>query len=230
VSFTQDITSRWVVNMKIGSSFSVPEESTRVFELFLDAPTMRSCIPGCQELLRVDDTHYTGRLVNEIAHVRFDASFSVEIVGIELPHEVRAVLKGEDRRLASSLKVDSVLQVRSEGSASLVTYSMELAMWGKLGRMGESILRRKIADVERQFVDAFGRACGASDLVEPALAGAAAVPLAPGAQSGPPPTVVASPRRITTVPGSRVGHKGRVPWWQRVRAWFGSRGRRGGHR
>ena len=117
-----------------------------------------------------------------------------------------------------------------EGSASSVTYSIELDMWGKLGRMGESILRRKIADVERQFVDAFSRACGARDLLEPAFAGAAAVALAPGAQAGPPPTVAASPRRVTTVPGSRVVHRDRVPWWQRVRAWFGSRSRRGGRR
>ena len=174
-----------------------------MFELFLDAPTMRSCIPGCEELVRVDDTHYTGRLVNEIAHVRFNASFSVEIVGIELPHEVRAVLKGEDRRLASSLKLDAALQVRPEGAASIVSYSMEIAMWGKLGRMGESIFRRRIVEVERQFVEAFTRACESGAQLEPSPAG----PAAP-------------------VPA----HHERVSWWQRVLAWFGGRGRRGGLR
>lgn len=202
--------------MKMSSSFSVPEESVKVFELFLDAPTMRSCIPGCHELVRVDDTHYSGRLVNEIAHVRFDAAFSVEIVGLELPHEVRAVLKGEDRRLASSLKVDAALQVRPEGAASMVTYSMEIAMWGKLGRMGESIFRRTTVEVERQFVEAFTRACDGSFLLEPAVTGAAAS--------------VSAPATHSTLPGSRVVHKERLSWWQRVRAWYRSRGRGEGRR
>jgi len=202
--------------MKIGSSFSVPEESARVFELFLDAPTMQSCIPGCHELVRVDDTHYTGRLVNEIAHVRFDAAFSVEIVSLDLPHEVRAVLKGEDRRLASSLKVDAVLQVRPEEAASMVNYSMEIAMWGKLGRMGESIFRRKTLEVERQFVEAFTHACDGSFQLKPAASGATASVPAP----------VTSP----TVSGSRVVPRERLPWWQRVRAWFRSRGRGEGRR
>jgi uncharacterized protein len=209
--------------MKISSSFSVPEESAKVFDLFLDAPTMRSCIPGCQELVRVDDMHYSGRLVNEIAHVRFDASFTVEIVGIELPHEVRAVLKGEDRRLASSLKLDAVLQVRPEGSASMVSYSMELAMWGKLGRMGESIFRRKTVEVERQFVEAFTRACDGTAQFEPALAGAAALAPAPRTQAGGAPARAFGARRATTVPESPPVDDERLVWWKRVRAWFGLR-------
>ena len=211
--------------MKMSSSFSVPEESVRVFELFLDAPTMRSCIPGCQDLLRVDDTHYSGRLVNEIAHVRFDAAFSVEIVALDPPNEVRAVLKGEDRRLASSLKLDVVLRVCPEGAASMVNYSMEIAMWGKLGRMGESIFRRTTVEVERQFVEAFTRACQGGALFEPSLPGLAAPVPAPHAKSGESPRVTVRAPHATAVRGHPPGHRRRVSLWKRVLAWFGDRGR-----
>jgi hypothetical protein len=145
--------------MKIASTFTVPVDSQRVFDLFLDPDTMAACIPGCEELVRVDERHYSGRLVNEIAHVRFNASFSAEIVDLDPPREVRAVLKGEDRRLGSSLKLDAVLGVRPNGDGSEVTYSMELALWGKLGRMGESIFRRRTAEVEKQFVEKFTQIC-----------------------------------------------------------------------
>jgi carbon monoxide dehydrogenase subunit G len=212
--------------MKMSSSFSVPEDSARVFELFLDAPTMRACIPGCEELAQVDDTHYTGRLVNEIAHVRFDASFSVEIVGIDLPHEVRAVLKGEDRRLASSMKLDAVLQVRPEGDASIVSYSMELAMWGKLGRMGESIFRRTTVEVERQFAEAFARVCAGGGELEPSPTGAGA----PDPRTGVSPAVTTLAGPAKTVRASRPGYQKRAPWWRRVRAWYVGRRRRGGRR
>lgn len=163
--------------MRLGSTFSVPAESDRVFELFLDPQVMQACIPGCRELVRVDQSHYTGTLTNEIAHVRFNATFSAEIVSIEVPREVRAVLKGEDRKLASSLQLDATLTVEPDGSSSHVTYAMEMALWGRLGRMGESIFRRRTAEVEKQFVEAFSRACQGLPL-EQAPAGAAQRPTA----------------------------------------------------
>jgi carbon monoxide dehydrogenase subunit G len=186
--------------MKLGSTFSVPVESERVFERFLDPDSMRVCIPGCEELVRVDEKQYTGRLVNEIAHVRFDASFSAEITELDPPREVRAVLKGEDRRLGSSLKLDAVLNVRPAGDGSEVTYSMEMALWGKLGRMGESIFRRRTAEVEKQFVERFTQVCSGVPLEEVAaggkLTGKAAQPTAPAPQEAAtaPAAALAAPR------------------------------------
>jgi carbon monoxide dehydrogenase subunit G len=158
--------------MKLGSSFVVPAERSRVFARLLDPDAMRSCIPGCSELERIDETHYRGRLVNEIAHVRFSAGFSAEITGMTEPEEVRAVLKGEDRHLASSIRIDALLSVRPDGAArdrADVSYELDLAIRGKIGRMGESIIRRRSAEVERQFVEAFARVCAGEPV--PAAAG-----------------------------------------------------------
>ncbi|TQM11035.1 CoxG family protein [Pseudonocardia kunmingensis] len=156
--------------MKLGSSFHVPAEPATVLEKFLDAPTMLACIPGCTELERPDEAHFRGRLTNEIAHVRFDAAFSVEITELSPPHTVRAVLTGEDARLGSSLKVDASLDVAPAGGGSDVTYAMELAMWGRLGRMGEAIFRRRTVEVEKEFLQAFARACAGEDVTAGASA------------------------------------------------------------
>jgi hypothetical protein len=144
--------------MKIGSTLTIPAEPSRVFERFLDPDTMRACIPGCEELERLDDKHYRGLLVNEIAHVRFSASFAAEITELRSPSLVRAVLSGEDRKLGSSLKINATLQVTPEGDASQVSYEMDIALWGKLGRLGEPIVRRRSVEVERQFSAAFADA------------------------------------------------------------------------
>ena len=101
--------------MNLGSSFVVPADPSRVFDCFLDPDAMRACVPGCTELERVDDTHYRGRLVNEIAHVRFSAGFTAEITEVREPEEVRAVLKGEDHRLGSSIKIDATLALQGTG-------------------------------------------------------------------------------------------------------------------
>lgn len=144
--------------MRIGSTLTIPAEPSQVFERFLDPDTMRACIPGCTELERLDEKSYRGLLVNEIAHVRFSATFAAEITEIQPPSLVRAVLTGEDRKLGSSLKIIATLQVAPEGNTSQVTYEMDIALWGKLGRLGEPIVRRRSVEVERQFSAAFADA------------------------------------------------------------------------
>jgi carbon monoxide dehydrogenase subunit G len=151
-----------MANMKLGSSFVVPVEQTRVFAHFLDPDSMRVSIPGCAELVRADETHYRGRLVNEIAHVRFSAGFAAKITQLREPDEVKAQLTGEDHKLGSSIKIDARLAVRPDGpGSSTVDYQLDVAIWGRIGRLGESVVRRRSAEVEREFVAAFAEICAA---------------------------------------------------------------------
>ncbi len=161
------------VIVKLSSSFTVPAAADKVVALFLDPQTMRSCIPGCEELAQTDERHYQGTLVNEVAHVRFKAGFTAEIVSVSEavagPAVVHAVLRGEDRRLGSTIRMDATLRVSPIGSsdadqASEVAYEFELAIRGKLGRLGESVIRRRTAEVERQFAEALTAVCSGRPL------------------------------------------------------------------
>jgi carbon monoxide dehydrogenase subunit G len=158
------------VIMKLASTFNLPAAPDKVLSLFLDPTTMQACIPGCEDLVQVDENHYQGTLANEVAHVKFKASFSAEITSTTAPADttepavVRAVLKGEDRRLGSTIKIDATLTVapltRSDsGDTSSVAYELEMAMWGKLGRLGEAVIRRRTIEVEKQFAEALTAIC-----------------------------------------------------------------------
>jgi Uncharacterized conserved protein len=213
--------------MKLDSTFVVPAPSAQVMTLLLDAPTMRACIPGCQELVQQDDRNYVGRLVNEVAHVRFNAAFSAEITERD-EHEIRAILRGEDKKLASSLKLDATLAVVPKGDSSDVSYTIEMAMWGKLGRMGESIFRRRTAEVEKQFVEAFTQACRAQQegvgTPEPAVAGAvgtAPVTLAPTPIPVDAAPTTPAPIGTPTGAGRRRQDAGGSGFWHRLIALIG---------
>ncbi|WP_322723388.1 CoxG family protein [Streptomyces spongiae] len=159
--------------MKLASSFTIPAAADKVMTLFLDPNTMRSCIPGCEELVQTDETHYKGSLVNEVAHVRFKAGFAAEITSMTRPENtsepivVKAVLRGEDRRLGSTIKIDATLTVtplaagsRGEtGEASEVSYEFELGIRGKLGRVGEAVVRKRTTEVEKHFAEALTAIC-----------------------------------------------------------------------
>jgi uncharacterized protein len=214
--------------MKLASSFPVPASPDKVLSLFLDPATMRVCIPGCEELEQTDDTHYRGSLVNEVAHVKFKAGFVVDIVSTTTPSStaepavVVAVLKGEDRRLGSTIKIDATLTVAPavevDGERSEVSYELEMAMWGKLGRLGEAVIRRRTLEVEKQFAEALTAVCSGQPVpvrAEKAKGrrGQAAAPVAPGsgtvhgAQAGAAaatPTTAAAPLATTQPEGRRT--------------------------
>lgn len=153
--------------MKLASSFSVPGSPDKVLTLFLDPAIMQACLPGCEDMAQVDDNTYRGTLLNEVAHVKFKATFAAEVTERDIPSDptqpaqIRAVLKGEDRRLGSTVKLDALLLVSpgSDTDNSLVSYEIEMAMWGKLGRLGESVIRRRTAEVETQFAEALAAVC-----------------------------------------------------------------------
>lgn len=152
--------------MKLASSFAVPAAPDKVVALFLDPATMRACIPGCAELVQTDDRHYQGSLVNEVAHVRFKAGFIAEITSVSSsdgagrPAVVTGVLRGSDRRLGSTIQMDATLTVSPrDGDSAEVGYEIDLAIRGKLGRLGESVIRGRTAEVERQFAAALAAVC-----------------------------------------------------------------------
>ncbi|KXX55859.1 CoxG family protein [Rhodococcus sp. LB1] len=150
--------------MKFSSRFEVPAAPDKVVALFFDPATMRECLPGCEEFEQVDETTYRGTLTNEISHVKFKAAFSAVITSMEEKGDdgaatVNAVLKGEDRRLGSTIKIDASVRITPQGEASVVEYEFEIAMWGKLGRLGEAVIRRRSVEVERQFAENLAAVC-----------------------------------------------------------------------
>jgi hypothetical protein len=129
-------------------------------------------------------------------------------------------------RLGSSLKLNAMLRVEPDGDGAEITYSMEMALWGKLGRLGEAIFRRRTAEVEQQFVAAFTQACTGKTVAaevmtpEPEAVSAAAThltdPAVPEAANRGPTTVTESP--AGTMPSSPLAQAVRGSVWQRAMA------------
>lgn len=196
--------------MRIASNFVVPAEPESIFDAFLDPNVMQRCITGCEKLERQSDTCYRGQLSSEVAHVRFRVGFEVNIVEMERPRSVRAVLSGEDRKLGSSLKLTAALTVEPAAEGATVDYEMDLAIWGKLGRLGEPIIRRRSAEVEREFVRAL-RSNFDRQSLEPPLIATSPQPNVPVGvvPSGLAPQSGASTRSTLTPP---TPHPGAAPY------------------
>ena len=124
--------------MDLAATFTVSRPPATVFAALLDPALMRRCLPGCEELERTDERTFRGRMQSEIAHVRFNSAFSATIVDFDPPNRLHALLQGEDRRIASSIKIDIDLHLTGRGDETDLAYTMQLSLWGRIGRLGEA--------------------------------------------------------------------------------------------
>jgi carbon monoxide dehydrogenase subunit G len=118
----------------------------------LDPSVLLRSIPGCEDLQPLDENHFRAKLVTSVAHIEFAAGIEAAITERVAPERLTALIEGEDSHLASALRVDAALVLLAEEpSRTSVSYTLDIALRGRLGRLGEPIIRRKSRDMEAEF-------------------------------------------------------------------------------
>jgi hypothetical protein len=153
MNFTGEITIR------------APREA--VFEKLRDARFFASCLEGVKELNEIDETHYTAVLETRVAYIKFQFNVTVEVVRLERPSVVEAKVEGTPTGIVGRLTATSVATLREEGEDTAIAYSMDVSLTGKLGSLGQPVLKSKAKEMEKQFAANIRRA------FEPAGEGAA---------------------------------------------------------
>ena len=80
--------------MKFTGKIDVPAPRQAVFEKLRDANFFASCVDGVQDLVEIDDRHYTATLETRVAYIKFKFAVSVEIVELDEPVRVVARVEG----------------------------------------------------------------------------------------------------------------------------------------
>lgn len=139
--------------MKLTGEFVIQADRPTVFEKLNDPYFFASCLDGVQELQEVDPTHYTAVLETKIAYMKFKFAVEVEIEGVEPP--TRVVAKGEGKPMGVVGRLTSTavanLEETEEGHTH-VTYEIQVSLAGKLGSIGQPVLKSKAKEMEKTFV------------------------------------------------------------------------------
>jgi carbon monoxide dehydrogenase subunit G len=94
--------------------------------------------------------------VTSIAHIQFAAAIQATITERVAPERLTALIEGEDTLLGSALRVDAALFLaNAQVAETMVSYTLDVALRGRLGRLGEPIFRRKSRDMEAEFARRF---------------------------------------------------------------------------
>jgi carbon monoxide dehydrogenase subunit G len=112
---------------------------------------MASWVPGCTSAVQVDDSTYRAHLVQQVAFLTASFDLLVTVVERDPPNRIRLRALGEDRRLRSNVQVESEVQLRASGEGTVVSYSHNLSVFGKLGTLGFPLIQRKARELETEF-------------------------------------------------------------------------------
>jgi hypothetical protein len=137
--------------MKITGELTVRAPQEAVFSAVQDARFFASCIDGVQELNEIDPTHYDAVLETKVAYMKFRFKLSIEVTKKEPPSALEAKVEGTPLGIVGRITATSLTRLSQVGEETKIEYEIEAAITGKLGSLGQPVLRSKAKEMEKQF-------------------------------------------------------------------------------
>jgi carbon monoxide dehydrogenase subunit G len=139
--------------MKFTGDISIGAPREAVFAKVRDARFFASCVEGVQALNEIDPDHYAAVLETKVAYLKFKFNVAVEVVRIVPPSEIEARIEGTPLGIVGRLTASSVTRLSEDNGGTRVSYEVDAVLTGKLGSLGQPVLRAKAKDMERQFAE-----------------------------------------------------------------------------
>jgi uncharacterized protein len=155
--------------MKFIGELTVRAPRAVVFEALRDARFFASCVEGVRDLAEVAPDRYSAVLETKVAYMKFTFKVMVEVVRADAPHLIEAKVEGTPLGVVGRMTASSVTTLSEAGEGTRIDYAVDAALTGKLGSLGQPVLRSKAREMEKQFAArlAAAFATGASDAAQP---------------------------------------------------------------
>jgi uncharacterized protein len=137
--------------MKVSGQIRVRAPREAVFNALQDAPFFASCIDGVRQLTEIDPAHYNAVLETAVAYMKFRFKLLIEVTRKQPPSELEARVEGTALGIVGRLTATSTTRLTQEADETNIEYEIEAALTGKLGSLGQPLLRSKAKEMERQF-------------------------------------------------------------------------------
>jgi uncharacterized protein len=137
--------------MKITGELTVRAPREAVFNAVQDARFFASCIDGVQELTELDPTHYDAVLETRVAYMKFRFKLSIEVTRKEPPSTIEAKVEGTPLGIVGRITATALTRLTQMGDDTKIEYEIEANITGKLGSLGQPVLKSKAKEMEKQF-------------------------------------------------------------------------------
>jgi uncharacterized protein len=137
--------------MKVSGQIRVRAPREAVFDALQDAPFFASCVDGVQQLTEIDPAHYDAVLETAVAYMKFRFKLRIEVTRKQPPSELEAKMEGTAVGIVGRVTATSTTHLTQEADETKIAYEIQATLTGKLGSLGQPVLRSKAKEMERQF-------------------------------------------------------------------------------
>ena len=122
-----------------------------VWRVVLDIEQFAECMPGVQNVVKIDDRTFEGGMSAKVGPVSGDFAFRAEIVEAEEPVRLAARVEGEDSLTKSAMTAAIEMTLAEADDGCELAYAAEVNIKGRLGIVGDMVLRATGMQVIDEF-------------------------------------------------------------------------------
>jgi carbon monoxide dehydrogenase subunit G len=137
--------------MNVSGEFTVKAPRDVVFKTIRDPSSFVKFVDGVSDLKEIDPTHYEAMFETRVAYMKFKFAVTVEVTKMEEPSVIEAKIEGTPMGVVGRLTAKSTTTLTEAGDETKVVYAVESTLAGKLGSIGQPVLRSKAKDMEKIF-------------------------------------------------------------------------------
>ena len=140
--------------LETSGEITVAVDRPTAFAIVRDPVRLARCIPGCTDVREAGSNRYTAVLTSQVAFMTLSFKVIVDVTRVEPPETIEATITGDavglSGRVAATARLD--LAEALDGGTTL-RYATQVGLTGKLGSLGQPVLRATSAKMARQFGD-----------------------------------------------------------------------------
>src|ERR1700751_6071608 len=137
--------------MKFSGELTVRAPRAEVYKAVRDARFFASCVDGVRDLQETAPDTYAAVFETKVAYMKFSFKVTVQVVRAEAPREIEAKVEGTPLGIAGRLTATALTTLSEAGEETHIDYTVDSSLTGKLGSLGQPVLRSKAKEMERQF-------------------------------------------------------------------------------
>jgi len=138
--------------LETSGEITVAVDRATAFAIVRDPQRLARCIPGCSDLREAGPEHYTAVLTSRVGFMSVSFKVNVAVTKMEPPETLEATITGDAVGLSGHVVATARLNLGETGDGrTVVRYTTDVGLTGKLGSLGQPVLRATSAKMAREF-------------------------------------------------------------------------------
>jgi uncharacterized protein len=136
---------------------------TKTWDFLIDINKFSSCLPGLEEVKQIDDKTFDGVIVASVGPISGKFSFRATIVESKPPEQMIVRTEGKDSVTKSTVNADMTVDLHEPAaSETVMDYRADIKIKGRLGILGDMVLRATATLILQEFTKRLRQGVGAT--------------------------------------------------------------------